>query len=159
VGGTDSNAHDPGTGQSHDTSSSQGGGQDHSDQHDKSPKDAKTADQPASTGGGGGGSSSEGLKGDLKNLGVGLGEVTPQNAESGGGSGVPTNMPDHVYSSGNSSDSGGAGPQPGGGDSGDTGPSSPGGGGARAGAAGAAGAAAAGGAAKAIKGKKKKINS
>ena len=158
VSSTDASSQDLGTGQSHDASSSQGGGQDNSQHDQKKPKDTTPTDKPATTSsGGGGGSSSQGLKGDLKNMGVGLGEVLPQNAESGiGESGAPANMPDHVYSSGSDSPNpSGAGPQPGSGTgSGDASPSVP--EGVTAGAVGVAGVAAAGGAAKAVKGKKKK---
>ena len=153
LGGDNSGAGDQGTGQQHDADSPQGGGK------DQKQKDAQT-DTKSVTGGGGSGSPSQGLKGNLKEMGAGLGSVAPQNAETGGGGGAggPTNMPDHVYSDDGSSDSGGIGPQPagpGGGSSSDNQPAA----GAGGAAAGAAGAAAAGaGAAKAIRGKKKKIS-
>ena len=122
----------------------------------KSAKDQPTETEPSSTGSGGGGSSSssQGLQGDLKKMGVGLGEVAPQHASSG--SGGPVKMPDHVYSDGDSPKPEGPEPKPDSSKPGvDTGSSdsqqSSSGGGAAAGVAGVAGAAAAGKAAKTVK--------
>ncbi len=84
------------SGGSDENKSSGGGNSSEKNQKDKETPVAET--ESGSGGGGGGGSSSQGLKGDLKNLGVGLGGMTPQNASSGGSASV--NMPDHVYSSG-----------------------------------------------------------
>jgi WXG100 family type VII secretion target len=125
----------------------QGGGE----QQGKTPE--KMPETQTSSAGDGGSGSSQGLQGDLKGLGAGLGNQTPQTASvSGGSSSGGQNMPDHIY--GGSSDSGGSGtpqPPPGGGSSGGT--QSPGGSGdaAAAGAAGVIGTAAAGGVAKVIK--------
>ena len=156
LGGDGSNPNNPGAGQPQD--SNQGGGQNQSDhQKDQKQPDAQTNTQTTS-GGGGGGGSNEGLKGNLKNMGTGLGSVTPQNAESGGGGGAgsPANMPDHVFVDGGGSSnlSGGGGSQPntGGGSSSDSQSSSVGG------AAAAGAAVAGGGAAKVLRGRKKKIS-
>ena len=128
----------------------------------KSAKEQQTETEPSPTGGGGGSSSSssQGLQGDLKNMGVGLSNQAPQTASAGGDASPGT--PDHIYSGGGSPKPDEA-PIPRGDeskpgvDTGDSGQSaSPGESGAAAGAAGAAGAAAAGGAAKAVKGKAKK---
>lgn len=127
----------------------------------KSAKEQQTETEPSPTGGGGGSSSSssQGLQGDLKNMGVGLSNQAPQTASAGGDASPGT--PDHIYSGGDSPKPDEA-PVPKGDESKpgvDTGSSesaqSPSVGGSGA-AAGAAGAAAAGGAAKAVKGKAKK---
>jgi WXG100 family type VII secretion target len=109
-------------------------------------------------GGGGGGSSSQGLQGDLKNLGAGLGGVPANNAFVGGASGGAESLPDHSFGSAGASNAGSSTPQsPAGGASnaGQT-ASSDGGGAAAAGAAGVAGSAAIGAAAKILKEKQDK---
>lgn len=118
----------------------------------KSEKEQQTETEPSPTGGGGGSSSSssQGLQGDLKKMGVGLSDQAPQVASLGNDS-SGGNTPDHIYSSGGSSDSvvesqtvaGGS-------DSGDQ-SSSENSGSVAAGVAGVAGAAAAGKAAKIVK--------
>ena len=156
LGGDSSNVSDH-SGGSGDSSSSQGGsGGDSSDKKQKEKETPEVETEPAGGGGGSSSSSSQGLEGDLKNMGVGLGESVPQHATSGGGGAA--NMPDHVYS-------GGASPKPEDVElkpegskpgvetsSGNSEQSSSVGGAA---AAGGAGAAAAGGAAKVLKKKKK----
>jgi WXG100 family type VII secretion target len=128
----------------------------------KSAKEQQTETESSPTGGGGGSSSSsssQGLQGDLKNMGVGSSNQAPQTASAGGDASPGT--PDHIYS-GSDSPKPDEAPVPKGDESKpgvDTGSSesaqSPSVGGSGA-AAGAAGAAAAGGAAKAVKGKAKK---
>lgn len=145
-------------GQSGESTSSEGGGG-VGDSSEKKSKEAEASEveTESTAGGGGGGSSSQGLQGDLKQMGVGLGDVTPQNASSGGGTSGPAVTPDHVYSGGGSSEAGSNDLIPGSDSGSGAGQPSPeGGSGAAAGAAGAAGAAVAGGAAKAVKGKAKK---
>jgi WXG100 family type VII secretion target len=128
----------------------------------KSAKEQQTETEPSPTGGSGGGSSSsssQGLQGDLKNMGVGSSNQAPQTASAGGEASPGT--PDHIYSDSGSpkpdeapipkGDESKPGVNTGSSESGQS--SSVGGTGA---AAGAAGAAAAGGAAKAVKGKAKK---
>ena len=130
---------------------------------EKSAKDKTPETETTPAGGGGGGSSSsssQGLKGDLKNMGVGLSNQAPQTASAGGDASPRT--ADHIYSDSGSpkpeesptpkGDGSKPGVDTGSGESGQS--SSVGGAGAAAGAAGAA--AAAGGAAKAVKGKAKK---
>jgi WXG100 family type VII secretion target len=99
-------------------------------------------------GGGGGGDSSQGMQGDLKGLGTGVGEVSQQVGAASGG---PAEMQDHVYegSSGGSSGAGPSQPGPAGGSGGPQEQSS----GGVAGVVGAAGVlgAAAAGAAKVLK--------
>lgn len=109
-------------------------------------------------GGGGGGGSSQGLQGDLKNMGVGMVDQTPQTSSVG--SGGPQDLPDHLFGGGGGA-AGEAAPQP---------PAAPGGGpasggepaqeggAAAAGIAGVVGSAAVGAAAKAIKDAKKNDN-
>ncbi len=159
--GHDATSSDPGSGHQHNTNSSQGGGGDSSDQHQKD-QQQQTPTDTKSTGGGGGGStssSSQGLKGDLKNMGAGLSDVAQQNAESGvGPGGGSVNMPDHVYSGGSTPDTGGAQPQSAETGSGNVNQPAPSGGGAAAGVAGSVGVAAAGGAAKIIKEQKDKTS-
>ena len=160
AGGNNANSNDVNAGQHHDQNSAQGGGHDHSNQNqkDQKQKDSPPQTNTKSTSGGGGGSS-QGLKGSLKDMGAGLGSVTPQNAESGGGggAGISTPMPDHLYSDDGSSNSGGSGLQTNsGGGSSSAGQSASGCGAAAAGVAGAGAAAAGGGAAKVLRGKKKK---
>jgi WXG100 family type VII secretion target len=136
-----------------------GGGQSAGEQRDGSQQPEKgemeTETTPAGGGSGGGSESSQGLQGDLKKMGAGLGSQAPQSASAGGGSG--TKMADHVYSSGSSSGPGDKSQSAtGGGTSGGGEQPSPEEGAGAAGAAGVAGAAAAGGAAKVIKDKQKK---
>jgi hypothetical protein len=145
------------SGGSGENSASEGGGGG-SSANKQTDKETPAAETESGSGGGGGGSSSQGLQGDLKNMGVGLGGMTPQNASSGGGASV--NMPDHVYSSGSDPSKPDDAPIPSGNESkpgvdtgsGDSSQSS------SAGIAGAVGgAAAAGGAAKVIKKKKRGV--
>jgi len=156
VGGDTSNVSDNSGNSSESSSSQDGGGGDSSEKKQKEKETPVTETEPTSGGGGGGSSSSssQGLQGDLKNMGVGLSNQAPQTASSGGDS---VKMPDHVYSGSDSPKPEGGAPKP---DSskpgvetstGDSGQSSSGGGAA----AGVAGAAAAGGAAKVLKKKKK----
>src|SRR5512133_1428645 len=109
---------------------------------------AETETPGGGGGGGGGGSSSQGLQGDLKGLGTGVGGVVQQSGAGGG----PAGMPDHIYegSSGGTTGGGSAPSGPAGGGGGAQEQSS---GGSIAGAAGAAGVvgAAAAGAAKVLK--------
>jgi WXG100 family type VII secretion target len=99
-------------------------------------------------GGGGGGDSSQGLQGDLKGLGTGVGGVVQQTGAASGG---PPSMPDHIFEGTSGGATGGATSQPGpGGGSGSQEQSSGGGIAGAAGAAGVLGAAAAG-AAKVLK--------
>jgi WXG100 family type VII secretion target len=128
-----------------------------------SPEDSSPLEEPQETqpetaagggGGGGGGGSSQGLEGDLKGLGTGIGGQPQQVGVMGGG---PAPMPDHVYGGPSEGASGGGSSQAGpAGGTGGGGEQSGGGGGAAAGVAGVAGAAAAGGAAKVLKGKNDK---
>lgn len=121
---------------------------------EKSPQ----AETPSSGGGGGGGGSSQGLQGDLKNMGVGMVDQTPQASSAGSGS--PQDLPDHLFGGGGSG-SGGGPPQPpasGGGAASGGEPASESGGAAAAGIAGVAGSAAIGAAAKVIKDAKKDDN-
>jgi len=156
LGSDSSNASDN-SGHSGESSSSEGGGGGDSSEKKQKEKETPEMETEPTSGGGGGGSSSsssQGLQGDLKNMGVGLSNQAPQTASSGGDS---VKMPDYAYSGGDS-------PKPEGSESkpdsskpgvetaaGDSGQSSSGGGAA----AGVAGAAAAGGAAKVLKKKKK----
>ena len=150
---------DTGTPGDHDStqgSEREGGGSEKSAK-DKTPE---TETAPAGGGGGSSSSSSQGLKGDLKNMGVGLSNQAPQTASAGGPATPST--PDHIYSDSGSpkpeesptpkGDGSKPGVDTGSGESVQS--SSVGGAGAAAGAAGVA--AAAGGAAKAVKGKAKK---
>jgi WXG100 family type VII secretion target len=150
------------TGQSGESSSSEGGGGDSSDKKQKDKEAPEPETEPTSGGGGGGSSSSssQGLQGDLKNMGIGSSNQAAQVASAGGD--ADPQAPDHLYS-GSGSQKPDESPVPRGdeskpgvdtGGSGQTASTS--GTGAAAGAAGAAGAAAAGGAAKAVKGKAKK---
>lgn len=164
-GGGSSGSDDFGAGKFKETLPSQGGGASEGGQtgaenpgkSDKNVKGEMTETQPTAGGGGGGSSSSQGFKGDLKNLGVGMGQVQ-QNAFAGN-SGGGNVMTDHVYSGGGFSESGNGDSQtsPGGANTNSGEQSSQDGGGAVA-AAGAAGAVAAGGAAKGVKSKKRKNN-
>ena len=104
LGGDSSNA-SPDSGGPGENTSSDGGGA--SSEKKPTEKGTPAAATEPTSGGGGGGSSSQGPQGDLKKMGVGLGGVTPQNASSGGGASGPVNMPDHVYSGGDSSQPGG----------------------------------------------------
>ncbi len=110
-------------------------------------------------GGGGGGGSSQGLQGDLKNMGVGLVDQTPQS--SAVGSGAPQDLPDHLFGGGGSGSEGGSAqpPSTGGGSApGGVPASGDGSNAAAAGIAGVAGSAAVGAAAKVIKDAKKDDN-
>lgn len=132
------------------TDSSESGGSDN-----QAEEETVETDIPAGGGGGGSSSPSQGLKGDLKGMGVGMGQVQ-QNASAGGPT-VGGAMTDHVYSEGDSSESvGGESQTPSGSPTKSSEQSSSDSGGPA--AAGAAGAAAAGGAAKGIKSRKKKNN-
>ena len=143
--------------------SPQHGGGDNSGGGGSSESKNKAGEEPVqtdtATGGGGGGgssSSSQGVKGDLKNMGIGTGQV--QQSAASGSPNQGGNMADHIYSSGGSSSEGSGqsqGSTSGPSTKGSEQPPSEGGGQV---AAGAAGAAAAGGAAKGLKGKKKKNN-
>lgn len=123
--------------------------------------DEKTpeAETPSSGGGGGGGGagSSQGLQGDLKNMGVGLVDQTPQTSSAG--SGAPQDLPDHLFGG---AGSGSGAPQPpaapGGGPASGGEPASESGNAAAAGIAGAVGSAAVGAAVKAVKDAKKDDN-
>lgn len=123
---------------------------------EEKPPETETA--PAGGGGGGGGAgSSQGLQGDLKNMGVGLVDQTPQTSSAG--SGAPQDLPDHLFGEGGSG--AGSAPQPagpGGGSAASGEPASAGGNKAAAGIAGVVGSAAVGAAAKAIKDAKKDDN-
>lgn len=170
-GGSSGGPDDFGAGKFEDALPPQGGGQsagggqegssDGGGSSEKSDKSGGGGTEPESApaGGGGGGSESsesQGLKGDLKNMGVGASDQAQQSASAGGGSGGA--MPDHVYSS----EGGGGSPKP---DPVPGGQSKPGvdtssgegssSKGAAAGAAGTAAAGAAAAAAKAVKGKQK----
>ncbi len=122
--------------------------------------DEKTpeAETPSSGGGGGGGggSGSQGLQGDLKNMGVGMVDQTPQ--ANSVGSGAPQDLPDHLFGG---AGSGSGAPQPpaapGGPASGGE-PASESGSATAAGIAGVVGSAAVGAAAKVIKDAKKDDN-
>jgi len=109
-------------------------------------------------GGGGGGGSSQGLQGDLKNLGAGLGGAPANSAFVGGASGGAESLPDHSFGAGGSSSGGGDSAQSPAGGSSSGNPTTPseGGGAAAAGAAGVAGSAAVGAAAKILKEKQDK---
>jgi WXG100 family type VII secretion target len=140
-----------------DTSGENSSSQSSERESKKSEKEQQTETESTPTGGGGGGSSSsssQGLKGDLKNMGIGLSDQAPQTASAGSDS---VRMADHVYSGNDSPKPEGSEPKPDsskpgvGTESGDIGQTSSGGGAA----AGVAGAAAAGGAAKVLKKKKK----
>lgn len=160
--GHESTSNEPGSAQQHNTNSSQDGGGG-SDKHQKDqPAETPTDTKPTSGGGGGGSTSSstQGLQGDLKNMGAGLSDVAQQNAESGigPGGGSSTDMPDHIYSDSGASNTGGTQPQPTEIASGNTDQPAPSGGGAAAGVAGSVGVAAAGGAAKLIKEQKNKTS-
>jgi WXG100 family type VII secretion target len=75
----------------------QGGG---GGQSEKQSKEQEQETEPTPAGGGGGGSSStEGLQGDLKNMGIGLSNQAPQWATTGSGATVES-MPDHIYANG-----------------------------------------------------------
>lgn len=162
VPGHDSAPNDPGNAHQHDANSSQGSGGGGSDQHQKDQQQETPTDTETTSGGGGGTSSStQGLQGDLKNMGAGLSDVAQQNAESGvgPGGGSSANMPDHVYSSGDAPETGDTQPQTAETGSGNTDQPAPNNSsGAAAGVAGAAGAAAAGSAAKIIKEQKNKTS-
>ena len=122
-----------------------------SGQSEKQSKEEQEEPEPTPAGGGGGGSSSpsEGFKGDLKNMGIGLSDQAPQWATTGN---QAESMPDHIYTSGGSPPSE-AEPESVANDSSDSAEQSSADnlGSIAAGAAGIAGAAAAGKAAKAIK--------
>lgn len=79
-----------------------------SGQSEKNSKEEQSETKTTPTGGGGGGSSTpnQGLQGDLKNMGTGIGSQTSQETTASNAAGRE-NMPDHIYSSGNSSPSGG----------------------------------------------------
>ncbi len=114
-------------------------------------EEAKETPQPGGGGGGGGGGgSSQGLQGDLKNMGVGLVDSTPQAASVG--SGAAQDLPDHLFGGG-SSGAGGSDSQPAapGGGSGGGEPAQGSESGVAAGVAGVAGSAAVGAALKAAK--------
>ena len=119
---------------------------------DKPPETA-----PSGGGGGGGGSGSQGVQGDLKNMGVGLVDQTPQTSSVG--SGAPPDLPDHLFGG---AGSGSGAPQPpaapGGGPASGGEPASESGSAAAAGIAGAVGSAAVGAAVKAVKDAKKDDN-
>jgi WXG100 family type VII secretion target len=114
-------------------------------------KSPETETAPAGGGGGGGGGgSSQGLQGDLKNMGVGLVDQTPQTSSAG--SGAPQDLPDHLFGGGSGSGGAPQPPAPSGGSAGGGGePASGGDGGVAAGVAGVAGSAAVGAAVKAVK--------
>ena len=139
-----------------ETAGENGSSQSSEKQSQKSEKDKPTETEPTPAGGGGGSSSSssQGLKGDLKNMGVGLSNQASQTASAGGDS---VRMPDHVYSGGESPKPEGSEPKPDsskpgvGTESGDSEQSSSKGGSIAGGVAGVAGAAAAGKAAKVLK--------
>lgn len=118
----------------------------------------ETANTPSGGGGGGGGAgSSQGLQGDLKNMGIGLVDQTPQTSSAG--SGAPQELPDHLFGG---AGSGSGAPQPpaapGGGSASGGGSTSESGNAAAAGIAGAVGSAAVGAAVKAVKDAKKDDN-
>jgi WXG100 family type VII secretion target len=78
-----------------------------SGQSEKNSKEGPPEANASPTGGGGGGSTpNQGLQGDLKDMGVGLGDQASQGATADTGV-AKENMPDHIYSSGASSPSGG----------------------------------------------------
>ncbi len=150
------------------TSQGQPGNQDARPEQESSgpDKDNKLETESAMAGGGGGGGGSsgesQGLKGDLKNMGAGLGEQAAQSGAMGASGGA---MSDTIYSGsgGAGGGSGGGQPQPaapgagGGGASSESAPDA-GSAAAAAGAAGVVGSAAAGGAAKVIKDQKANDN-
>lgn len=125
----------------------------------KGDEETPAAETPSSGGGGGGGGagSSQGLQGDLKNMGVGLVDQTPQTSSAG--SGAPQDLPDHLFGG---AGSGSGAPQPpaapGGGSASGAEPASESGSAAAAGIAGAVGSAAVGAAVKAVKDAKKDDN-
>lgn len=119
---------------------------------DEKPLETETA--PAGGGGGGGGAgSSQGLQGDLKNMGVGMVDQTPQTSSAG--SGAPQDLPDHLFGGGSGSGGAPQPPAPSGGSAGGGEPASGGDGSVAAGVAGVAGSAAVGAAVKAAKDAKK----
>ena len=137
-------------GQSFQDNSSQG-----SEKESQKPEKEKQPETESSQAGGGGGgsssSSSEGLKGDLKKMGIGMSDQASQAAYAGGDSSAG-NTPDHIYSSGGSPEPvGNETPSVSNAESDSVPPSSDKGVAAAAGAAGVAGAAAAGKAAKTVK--------
>jgi WXG100 family type VII secretion target len=125
----------------------------------KGDEETPAAETPSSGGGGGGGGagSSQGLQGDLKNMGVGLVDQTPQTSSVS--SGAPQDLPDHLFGG---AGSGSGAPQPpaapGGGSASGAEPASESGSAAAAGIAGAVGSAAVGAAVKAVKDAKKDDN-
>ena len=125
----------------------------------ESTKEDETMPETANTpsGGGGGGGGSQGLQGDLKNMGIGLVDQTPQTSSAG--SGAPQDLPDHLFGG---AGSGSGAPQPpaapGGGPASGGGSASESGNAAAAGIAGAVGSAAVGAAVKAVKDAKKDDN-
>ncbi|GAB4487603.1 MAG: hypothetical protein Fur0016_01500 [Anaerolineales bacterium] len=127
-----------------------------STQGDENPLETGT---PSAGGGGGGGGagSSQGLQGDLKNMGVGMVDQTPQTSSAG--SSAPQDLPDHLFG-GAGSASGASQPPaaPGSGPASGGEPASESGSAAAAGIAGAVGSAAVGAAVKAVKDAKKDDN-
>jgi WXG100 family type VII secretion target len=106
------------------------------------PVEAETAGAGGGGGGGGGGESSQGMQGDLKGLGTGVGGNAQQVNSAGGGQ---PGMPDHIYEGSSDGSSGVVPSQPGSaGGSGGPEEQSSGGVAGAAGAAGVLGAAAAG---------------
>jgi hypothetical protein len=83
--------------------------QQESGQSEKNSQGGQSQPEAAPTGGGGGGSStpSQGLQGDLKNMGAGMFDQAPPWTTTTGGA-PRGNMPDHIYSSGASTPPGGA---------------------------------------------------
>ena len=120
----------------------------------QSEKEKQPETETSSAGGGGGSgssSSSEGLKGDLKKMGIGLSDQASQAAYAGGDPSAG-NTPDHIYSGGGSAEPlGNETPSVSNAGSDSVPPSPDKGGAAAAGVAGVAGAAAAGKAAKIVK--------
>ena len=137
-------------GQSFQDNSSQGS--ERESQQSAKEKQPETESSPAGGGGGGSSSSSsEGLKGDLKKMGIGLSDQPSQAAYAGVDSSAG-NTPDHLYSGGGSAEPvGGESPSAANSGSDSVAPSTDKGASVAAGAAGVAGAAAAGKAAKIVK--------
>lgn len=158
LGNPPADSNDAGAGALGDATSSQESAQEPA--VDEQLPQEETTSEAGSTSGGGGGGSSQGLQGDLSKMGTGLvgGSPSQTAVSGGGGTSGPANMPDHLYSGGDS-------PSPSGNESGSgVGAGSGSGGGSAssesgvaAGVAGVAGAAAAGGAAKGIKKQKNKM--
>jgi len=144
-----SSSHQGDAGQSFQDNSSQGS--EKGSQQSEKEKQAETESSPAGGGGGSSSSSSEGLKGDLKKMGIGLSDQPSQAAYAGGDSSTGY-TPDHIYSSdGSAAPVSTDTPSASNPASDSVPPSSDKGGAAAAGVAGVAGAAAAGKAAKVVK--------